>query len=218
MSVPVKRVLVFGATGPTGGEIVCQGLERGLDITAFVRNPARLEVVSPGLQTRTGDVLDAASVEAAMAEGFDAVACALGMFHKQPETWLSDGTANIVAAMKKHGVPRIVVVSSLGAGDSRGQGNLLAKGLQKFLLRHVLDDKTRQEAVLRESGLDWSVLRPPQLTLDPVPRDDVVFWTGKPPKTKLSWKVSRASVAKYLLDALLTGAHSRSAVNMSEPA
>jgi putative NADH-flavin reductase len=218
MNAAVKRVLVFGATGPTGGEIVCQGLERGLDITAFVRDPAKLNVVSPGLQTRTGDVLDPASVDAAFAEGFDAVACALGMFHKQPETWLSDGTANIVAAMKKQGVNRIVVVSSLGAGDSRGQGNLLAKGLQKLLLRHVLDDKTRQEAVLRESGLDWTAFRPPQLTLDPVPRDDIVLWTGKPPKRKLTWKISRASVAKYVLDSLMTGAHSRSAVNMSEPA
>jgi uncharacterized protein YbjT (DUF2867 family) len=85
-----------------------------------------------------------------------------------------------------------------------------------LLLRHVLDDKTRQEQVLRDSGLDWTSLRPPQLTNDPTPREDIVLWTEKPPRQKLTWKVSRATVARYVLDAIQLGQHSRSAVNMSE--
>jgi len=218
MSGAIERVLVFGATGPTGLQVVEQALQRGLEVTAFVRDPAKLTIDHPRLRHVTGDILQRDSIDAAFADPPDAVVLALGMFHKQPETWLSTGTAHIVSAMQKHGVSRIVAVSSLGAGDSRYQGSLLAKGLQKFLLRHVLDDKTRQEQILRDSGLNWTALRPPQLTLDASIRDDVVLWTGRPPRRKMTWKVSRATVAKYALDAALTGANSNSAVNMSEPA
>jgi hypothetical protein len=120
--------------------------------------------------------------------------------------------------MKRHGVPRLVVVSSLGAGDSRGQGSLLARVLQKFLLRHVLDDKTRQEELIARSGLTTTVFRPPQLTDEEQQRDDLVLWTGPPPKQRLSWKVSRATVARYVLDAITSGGYSDKPMNMSEPA
>lgn len=215
---PAKNLLIFGATGPTGLQIVEQALERGAKVTAFVRDPAKLTVENPQLRHVTGDALDADSVERAFASPYDAVVLALGIFHKQPETRLSQCTANIIAAMDRHGVSRIVVVSSLGAGDSRGQGSLLARGLQKFLLRHVLDDKTRQEELLRNSGLHWTAFRPPQLSLEPGVRDDIVLWTGQAPRRKLTWKVSRATVAKYVLDAVLNDEHGEGAINMSEPA
>ena len=217
MSGSIQHLLVFGATGPTGLQIVEQALERGLEVTAFVRDPAKLKLDHPRLHTVIGDIRDGASVDAALATQPDAVVSAVGMFHKRPETWLSTGTARIVAAMQKYGVKRIVIVSSLGAADSRGQGSLVTKAVQKFLLSHVLDDKTRQEQVLRDSDLDWTSFRPPQLTSDASRRDDIVLWTGNAPPRKLTWKVSRATLAKYVLDAVQTNEHSGSAVNMSEP-
>jgi len=216
MTGAVQHLLVFGATGPTGLQIVEQALARGLRVTAFVRDPAKLTLEHPRLHTVIGDVGDPESIDTALATKPDAVVSALGMFHKQPETWLSEGTARIVEAMKKYGVHRIVIVSSLGAGDSRGQGNLIARGVQKFILRHVLDDKTRQEQLLRDSGLDWTSFRPPQLTNDSTPSEDIVLWTDKPPRQKLIWKVSRATVARYVLDAIQEHQHSHSAVNMSQ--
>jgi uncharacterized protein YbjT (DUF2867 family) len=211
-------LLVFGATGPTGRRLVEQALAGGHRVTACVRDPGKLELEHASLQVQQGDILDANSLARSFDTAIDSVACTVGMFHKQPETWLSDGTRNIVAQMKEHGIGRIVAVSSLGAGDSRGQGNLLAKAIQRFILREVLNDKTRQEQVLSGSDLDWTVFRPPQLTDDPAVREDIVLWTGKPPRQRMTWKVSRATVARYVLEALQTGAHSRSAVNMSEPA
>lgn len=218
MSDSPQRLLVFGATGPTGRRLVEQALAKGLQVTACVRDPARLDLEHAGLTIVQGDILDADSLAAAFATEADAVACTVGMFHKQADTSLSDGTRHILEYMNRRGVSRIVVVSSLGAGDSRGQGNLLAKAIQRFILREVLNDKTRQEQALSASGLDWTVFRPPQLTDDPEVRDDIVLWTGMPPSGRMTWKVSRATVARYVLDALQTGAHSRAAVNMSEPA
>ncbi len=156
-----RRIMVFGATGKTGTQIVRQALEAGHNVTAFVRNPTRLAISDPKLRVVTGDVLDAASVERGFAGGCDAVISALGVFHREPRTELSRGTANVICAMQQHGIRRLVVVSSLGAGDSKGQGSLLARVLQSFLLKHVLADKDRQEAEIMASGLDWTILRPP---------------------------------------------------------
>jgi putative NADH-flavin reductase len=166
----------------------------------------------------TGDTLDADSVERGLAGGYDAVVSALGVFHREPRTELSEGTANIISAMHKHVVPRLVVVSSVGAGDSKGQGNLLARGLQSLLLKHVLADKDRQESLVAASGLEWTILRPPQLTDEPTARTDLVAWSGPATRQKKTWKTSRASVARAALEAVSTGKYLRQAVNISDPA
>ena len=218
MASRVSHVMVFGATGKTGRQIVQQALDRGLSVTAFVRDPARLGLEHARLAAVVGDILDSAAVDAALARRPDAVISALGIFQREPGTALSEGTAHVLAAMQRHGVERLVVVSSLGAGDSRGQGSLLARGLQRFLLRHVLDDKTRQEQLIAASGLAATVFRPPQLTDDPQVRDDIVLWSGPAPRARLTWKVSRATVASYALDAAERGEPVGRPLNMSEPA
>lgn len=218
MSEAIRYVMVFGATGKTGQHIIRQALDRGLTVTAVVRDPAKLGTRHANLKSVQADIVDPATLDAALADRPDAVISALGIYQKEPGTALSTGTANILAAMAKHGVRRLILVSSLGAGDSRGQGSLLARGLQKVLLRHVLDDKTRQEALIANSNVVATVFRPPQLTNDERVRDDLVLWSGPAPKRRLTWKVSRATVAKYVLDAAETGQPSGAPLNMSEPA
>ena len=115
------KVLVIGATGGTGRALVEQGLARGHDVTAFVRNPAGLPVQHQRLVVARGDVLDPASVEAAV-RGQDAVLCALG--HKRwfyPNRILSDGTRNLIGAMESQGVRRLVCETALGIGDTWGR-------------------------------------------------------------------------------------------------
>ena len=159
------RVLIGGATGGTGRELVAQALERGFAVTALVRDPTRLRVEHPRLTVVRGDVLDAASVEAAMS-GQDAVLSALG--HKRyfyPTRILSSGTRNIVRAMESHGVRRVVCETSLGIGDTAGR---LGLWYTFFVIPVILPfyfwDKTRQERVIAESGLEWVIVRPGALT------------------------------------------------------
>src|SRR5688572_30697741 len=107
-----NRVLIVGATGGTGRQLVSQALERGLSVTAFVRDPSRLGIEHPHLTVVRGNVLDAASVDVAV-RGQDAVLCALG--HRQyfrPPRILSAGTRNLLSAMSAHGVRRLVCESS----------------------------------------------------------------------------------------------------------
>ena len=115
------RVLVIGATGGTGRELVRQALEQGHQVTAFVRKPAKLKIEHPNLRVAQGNVRDYASVESAM-RGQNAVLCALG--HKRffyPTRMLSEGTRNILRAMKACDVPRLICESSLGVGNSVGR-------------------------------------------------------------------------------------------------
>jgi putative NADH-flavin reductase len=212
------RITLFGGTGKTGQQILKQALARGHSVHALVRDPARLGQQNDQLTYTQGNILDPEAVNQALSQPADAVVSVLGIFHREPRTELSDGTHHIVQAMERAGVTRLAAVTSLGVGDSKGQGNFLARNLQRFLLSHVLDDKERQEAVIGDSRLDWTLIRPPQLTDGETICTDVVEWQGPSPKVpRLSWKTSRATVAAFLLDALEQGRHSRVAVNISEP-
>jgi hypothetical protein len=119
------RLLVIGATGGTGRQLITQALERGYAVTAFVRSdPSRLQLDHPQLTVVRGDVLDEASLHAAM-RGQEAVLCALG--HKRffyPTHILSEGTRNILRAMETHKVARLICETSLGIGDSAGRMGL----------------------------------------------------------------------------------------------
>ena len=144
-----SRILIVGATGGTGRQLVTQALERGHAVTALVRNPSRLRVDHPRLTVIQGDVLDEQSVDRVM-HGQEAVLSALG--HKRffyPTRILSKGTRNILRAMETHGVRRLVCETALGIGDSAGRLGLV---YTFFVIPAILPfyfwDKTRQERML----------------------------------------------------------------------
>src|SRR3954454_14024854 len=114
------QLVGFGATGGTGRELVKQALGHGHSVRAFVRDPDRLKVIHHRLEVVTGNVQDAKGVAAAVA-GQDAVLCALGVNERRPNTVLSDAVRTIVGAMKAERVRRLLFVSSLGVGETKGQ-------------------------------------------------------------------------------------------------
>lgn len=205
-----ERILIVGATGGTGRQLVAQALERGFTVTALARNPARLAIEHPRLTVVCGDVLDGASVEAAM-QGQDAVLSALG--HRPyffPTRILSQGTANILRAMEACGVRRLVCETSLGVGDSAGRLGLAYTFLIiPLILPFYFWDKTRQERIIAASNLDWVIVRPGALT-NGARRDRLrhgrrigsFLWTAS---------VARADVAAFMLDQAASNAYLRAA-------
>ena len=203
------RVLVVGASGGTGRQLVAQALERGLAVTALVRKPSRLTISHPRLTVLVGDVLDPLSVAKAVA-GQNAVLSALG--HKRfypPNRILSQGTRNVLRAMETHGVPRFVCETSLGIGDSAGRLGLY---YTFFTIPVVLPfyywDKTRQERAIASSNVEWTIVRPGLLTNGPKRgryrhgRVGSFLWTVR---------ISRADVADFMLNQLDSDTYLRAA-------
>jgi len=195
------KVVIFGASGRTGRHLVEQCLAKNWCVTAFVREPRRLKVASNALRVVRGDVLDPAAVASAVA-GQDAVLCALGhMRWLYPNRILSQGTSNIVAAMARHGVQRIVCLSSLGVGDSFGRlGLYYTLFVVPFILPFYYWDKARQEDVLSASSSEWTVVRPGLLTN----RAARGRWRSGAKLGNWIWPVSigRADLATFMLRAL----------------
>jgi putative NADH-flavin reductase len=201
------NVVVFGATGGTGRELVKQALGHAHTVRAFVRNPDRLKVIHHRLEVVQGDISDPKSVAAAVA-GQHAVLSALGVNDRKPNTVLSDGVRSILSAMKKQKVRRLLFVSSLGVGDSKGRlGPVYNWFILPTLLKNIFADKETAEQVIRDSRLDWTIVRPGRLTDG---RLTAKYRAGSgAATTRWSPSVSRADVADFMLHALERGEHIR---------
>jgi len=191
------KVAIFGATGGTGQQLVAQALEAGHIVQALVRDPSRLTHTNPDLTLITGDVLDTNAVSATI-QGADAVVVTLGNTANNPDWIVSDGTRVVVEAMKQQEVRRLVVVSSLGVGDSRSQVPFAFRMLMSTVLKKPMEDKERQEELVRESGLDWIIVRPGGLTDGP---KTGAYKAGADGKIGVG-QVSRADVADFVLKQL----------------
>lgn len=156
------KVIIFGATGSIGRHLVGQALDEGHTVTAFARNPAKIEVRHRNLKIAPGDVTDVLSIENAVRKQ-DAVLCALGDGRKGKIR--AAGTKNIIQAMKKTGVRRLICESTLGIGESRENLNFFWKYIMfGLLLRAAYADHEAQEKYIRESDLDWIIVRPSAFT------------------------------------------------------
>jgi putative NADH-flavin reductase len=191
------KLTIFGATGGTGAEVVKQALERGHSVTAFVRNPASLANMSDTLTLVTGDIHDLSSVEKAVQEQ-DVVIYALGARDLKKTMVRTEGTVNIIRAMKKHNIMRLFVISAMGVGDSWNSLSLLNKFFFAVLLKSTREDHEAQEAAVKASGLDWTIIRPSGLV--DTPRTGV-YSVGENIRAKTS-QISRADVADLILNDL----------------
>ena len=205
-AVPAPKpanVLIVGATGGTGRELVTQALERGYGVTALARNPSAIQITHERLRVVQGNVLDYASLESAV-QGQDAVLCALG--HKQffrPTRILSEGTRNLLRAMNAHGVSRLVCETALGISNSAGRmGLYYTFFVIPIILPFYFWDKARQEQAIAGSRADWVVVRPGALTNGP--RRGGYRHGASIGNFLWTVRISRADVADFLVEAAVS--------------
>jgi putative NADH-flavin reductase len=164
----MQHVLIIGASGGIGIEAVHLALERGLRVRAMARSADRIQIDNPALETRSADASDPEAVRAAL-EGVDAVIQVVGVAPSlrrmfTPIDVFSKTTEVLVSEMAPAGVKRLVAVTGFGAGDSREAFSLPERISHRLVLGTAYADKDRQEAIIRESDLDWLIVRPTILT------------------------------------------------------
>src|SRR5215469_12642522 len=202
---PMKLV-VFGASGATGQWLVRLAVERGHQVTALMRGGASAVVPEGGVDVVRGDPLDAAFVDRAVTNK-DAVVIALGLRYRHghnpfssvvsPPTLLSQSVAHMLAAMKRHGVSRISMVSAAGVGDSRKKVAWPLRVLFRISnIRVDYEDLARAEALLAASGQDWQAVRPTTLT------NGASTGTRRVVRYAATMRTAREDVARFMLEQL----------------
>ena len=203
------RLVIFGSTGGTGRRLVERAIAEGHEVTAFVRDPSKMTARHRRLKIVVGDAIDPGPVREAVA-GNEAVISVLGSrepsnpLHPRrpgdPNGVASAGSANIVAAMKEYGLRRFVCQTAWGVGESRQNpgfaGGFFMKVLVPPLLRDEYADKEAQEKIVRESDLEWTIVRPMILTNGPWTND---YRAGEDLKPGRRPYISRADAADFLI-------------------
>ena len=190
------QILIFGASGKTGRELVSQGLEKEHTVTAFVRDPAKLKIQHQNLKVHQGNVADYQSVYDAV-KNQDAVLSALGTskpLRKDPA--FVKGIQNIVDAMQKQNVKRIIYESYMGVRENREELGITTR-IMAFIVKNEVEEHEINEADIQKSNLEWTIVRAPLLTKG--------RFTGKYrdgerilPKSPFA-AISRADVADFML-------------------
>ena len=201
------RLLLLGATGRTGRELLRQAVERGHDVKAFVRNPGKLDDIR-GVDLRVGSVLDASALDQAL-QGREAVLSTLGS--RRPAevfgtSFMTDVMQALVPGMERRGVRRLIVLSAAGVGDVARYGPRPTRMAFRTALRAIGRDKARSEALVRRTDLDWTFVYPPALTKGPLTKD---YRAAEDLRLKGMARIRRADVAHFMLDQLQDASFSR---------
>jgi putative NADH-flavin reductase len=201
------NLLVIGASRGVGRQLVQQSLEAGHTVTAMARHPRDLPREEARLRVVAGDILEAAQVREALL-GQEAVCLTIGVgITLKPVTVFSRGTQNVLAAMAEHGVRRLLCVTGIGAGDSKGHGGFLYdRIINPLLLGTIYQDKDRQEALIRASATDWTIVRPGFLTNGP---KTCRYRVLTDLRSVTAGRISRADVAHFLLTELAANRYLR---------
>lgn len=189
------KIVVIGAAGGTGKQLVEQGLATGHDVTAVVRNPAALTIQHQNLEVVQGDVLKT-DLQVALA-GKDAVISALGVHNRAPTVVYSQGVTNIINAMRQVGMRRFLCVSASGLDPGPLWQRLIAKPLLWAVFKDGYTDMARMEAeIQKQDNLDWTIVRPPRLSDKSVTGQYKVSIDNH---LNSGWQLSRADLAHYIL-------------------
>lgn len=201
------KIAIIGASRGTGNQLLKFSLEEGHEITALLRNPDKLHISNKNLHKIKGDILDSSSVFA-VTTGRDAVCVCVGMAPAlKPVNLFSKGIRNVLSAIHSKPEMKLIVITGIGAGDSKGHGGFLYdRIINPMLLKEIYKDKDREEALIKDSRCNWIVVRPGFLTNGPRTGkyrvlDDL---TGIK-----AGRISRSDVADFILKQLKEPTHFR---------
>ncbi|NQX97386.1 MAG: SDR family oxidoreductase [Flavobacteriales bacterium] len=194
----MKKIIVFGSTGTVGKHIVKQSLEKGHEVLAFCRDRQKLNELShPHLKIIEGDVFNIEDLNKAI-QGQEIVIVTLGSGKSRTSVVRSEGTKNIIDAMNINGVSQLICQSTLGAGDSNNNLNFFWKRIMfGWFLKQVFLDHELQEKHVKNSNLDWTIVRPAAFTDGKKTGNYLHGFNPNDKSTKL--KISRADVAHFIL-------------------
>jgi putative NADH-flavin reductase len=199
------KLFVIGATGRTGQEIVQQALERSHHVTAFVRAPQSVALRHEHLMAVKGNATDENQLYDAM-QNHDAVLSALGPREVfKPSSLLHDSALATTRAMQRSGVKRLLILSA--AAHFPGVPNRIVS----FILRNHMRDSLAMEKVVQDSGLDWTIARPPRLTQ----KQYTIYRSREDAAPRIGFTLSRKAVAAFMLDVIEQKKHVRKVVGIA---
>lgn len=204
------KVLIIGATGPTGRELVTHALDEGHDVRVLVRNPSSVSIWSPQLQVVQGDVREWKDVGKAMRD-MGAVLSALGTGTDLRKTTLfSDGTAAILWGMAEAGVKRLVCVTSGGTLEDPNEP-IWFRVIGRRMLRNVFADQKKAEERIFASEAEWTIVRPPRLLHGPK-RGKYEVAIDKPAGD--AYEITRADLAEFMVREMVAKKYVQQAVGI----
>lgn len=193
------RIVVFGSTGKAGQEVLRQALDRGYTVVAYARNPGKIEMKQDALAIVHGDLADLSSLEKAIT-GADCVISLLGPGGNTRDTALSDGVKNIIAAMEKDGVKRLIQIATVSVTDPH-DGKDFRFGLMVALVKRVVPggyaEIVRIGEAVRASRLDWTLVRVPLLNEKQQTKSVRAGYLGQ---KIVKSAISRADLAWFMLE------------------
>jgi len=191
------KLLILGATGGTGQQLVAQALEAGHNVTAFVRSPEKIPRGHDRLRLIKGDVVDSGTALADAMRGQDAVVSALGRgLSFKSEHLIQRSVPPILSAMQSQGIQRLVFTSAIGVGETAQHLPLFPRLMARFPLRNIYADKVFGDDLIRHSALAWTLVQPAMLTDGPLTG---TYRSGERLEMRGIPKISKADVAHFIL-------------------
>jgi putative NADH-flavin reductase len=186
------KLLILGATGPTGRQLIRQALEAGHSVLALVRDRTK---VTEAIEVIQGDATDSSAV-ASSVHGRDAILSALGTSKSFKGGIMTRAMTVLLPAMQQAGVKRLILVSAFGVGESFNDASAIQKFFFRTVLRSIYADKATADAMIEASPLEWTIVRPVALTNGPRTGN---FRVGEHLQLAGFPRVSRADVADFMI-------------------
>jgi len=205
------KLLIFGSTGELGKVLVEQALEEGHEVTAFARTPSKITIQNPHLHIFAGDATNQAKVNEAVKQQ-DVVLSALGTKDLKQSNVISTTVKNIIYAMEKEHINRLIFTSAFGVGDSFKEGSFIQKIGFMTVVKNIYADKKIQEKLITNSKLNWTILRPMTLTTGPKTE---TYRVGEHIRKGLFPTISRADVADFMIKLLNDSKYNKKIVQIS---